>query len=44
MHYFADTPLKNLYTLKEIHTQTKMNAYKDFHAFNISVYLPQKAD
>ena len=33
MHSFTDTPLKNLYTLKSIHIQTKMNAYKDFHAF-----------
>ena len=33
MHSFIDTPLKNLYTLKEIHIQTKINAYKDFHAF-----------
>ena len=31
MHSFTDTPLKNLYTLKQINIQTKMNAYKDFH-------------
>ena len=31
MHSFTDKPLKNLYTLKQINVQTKMNAYKDFH-------------
>ena len=33
MHSFTDTSLKNLYALKEIHIQAKMNAYKDLHAF-----------
>ena len=33
MHSFADTPLKNLYTLKKIRIQTRMNAYEDFHVF-----------
>ena len=27
MHSFTETPLKNLYTLKQIRIQTKMNAY-----------------
>ena len=31
MHSFTDTPLKNLYTLKQMNIQTKMNGYKDFH-------------
>ena len=33
MHSFTDAPLKNLFTLKYIHIQTKINAYKDFHAY-----------
>ena len=33
MHSFTDAPLKNLFTLIYIHIQTKINAYKDFHAY-----------
>ena len=31
MHSFTDTPLKNLYALKQIRMQKRINAYKDFH-------------
>ena len=30
MYSITETQLKNLYTLKQIHIQTKINAYKDF--------------
>ena len=33
MHSITDKQLKHLYTLKQTHIQTKMNAYKYFHAF-----------
>ena len=33
MYPITDAQLKNLYTLKQIHIQTKMNAYKDFRIF-----------
>ena len=39
MDPITDTRLKNLYTLKQMHIQMKMNAYKDFHIFAcISVF------
>ena len=31
MYPITDTQLKRLYALKLMHTQMKMNAYKDFH-------------
>ena len=34
MPSFTVKLLKNLYRLNQIYIQTKMNAYKDFHAFN----------
>ena len=33
MHSITGTQLKNLYTLKKIHIETKMNVYKGFHIF-----------
>ena len=33
MYPITDTKLKKLYTLKYMHIQMKMNAYKDFHIF-----------
>ena len=38
MDSFTDPLLKNLYALKRILIQTKMNAYKYFHAFTY-IYL-----
>ena len=33
MYPITGTQLKNLYKLKELHIQTKMNAQKDIHIF-----------
>ena len=33
MDPIKDTQLKNVYTLKQMHIQMKMNVYKDFHIF-----------